>query len=263
MRLLPLALCLASPAMAAGPVIDDCVVSATACPVEAGLPGLEPLDGFPVLTAKDRLTFLANGAAGPVAVEVSLSDGQIRRQVPLRLSEDADLHFGLVAAGVKGYALSLWHGSTELGLQFFSADGAALGRLPDSWPEGWPLETSLTHAVTLLAGQGVLSFDGAAMRGTVYRFHLAISVQDGVLVVTESHPANGASDTLGAYLERRLQRQIDPVGAEDVQFEGAVSAVTTWASDGAPSRLVLRSADDHGKRWTGGKLAAATDVTEA
>lgn len=243
MRPVLIALCLASPALGHEPVIDDCAISATPCPVEVLLPGLEPLDGAPLLTAPDRLTFLAHAAAGPVAAEVSLADGQIQREVPLRLPKDADLYVGLVAAGGRGYALSLWQGGTELGLQFFAPDGAALGLLPATWPEGWPLEMSLASAVTLLAGQGVLTFDGEELRGPLYRFDLAVSAADGALTVTETRPGTGASDTLGTYLERRLARQIDPVGAESVHVEGALAAVTTWASDGSPSRLLLRSAD--------------------
>ncbi|WP_103256193.1 hypothetical protein [Tabrizicola aquatica] len=243
MRPVLIALCLASPALAHEPVIDDCAISAAACPVEVLLPGLAPLDGSPLLTAPDRLTFLAHGGVGPVAAEVSLSDGQLLREVPLRLPKDADLYVGLVAAGGRGYALSLWHGGTELGLQFFAPDGAALGLLPASWPEGWPLEMSLATAITLLAGQGVLTFDGEELRGTLYRFDLAVSAADGALTVTETRSGTGAVDTLGAYLERRLARQIDPVGAEDVHVESALEAVTSWASDGSPSRLLLRSAD--------------------
>jgi hypothetical protein len=234
----------ASPALAHDPVIETCAIQTErACPLEVLLPGLERLDGSAVLTAANRLTVLAQGAAGPVAVAVSLADGQIQRQVPLRLTEAADLSVGLVAAEAKGFALSLWNGGTEVGLQFFSPDGAPLGEMPATWPKDWPLEMSQASAIALLATQGLLSFDGTALKGTLYRFDLTVTAADGVLTVTETHPGTGATDTLGAYLERRLARQIDPVGAEEVHVDGALSAVTNWASDGSPSRLVLRSAD--------------------
>lgn len=244
MRAFLIALCLASPAVAHEPVIEACAVEPDrACPVEVLLPGLEPLDGAPVLTALDRLTYLAHGATGPVAVQVSADDGQILRQVPLRLIEGVDVHVGLVAEGGQGYALSLWHGGTEVGLQFFDPDGAPRGLMPATWPDDWPLEMSLASAVTLLAGQGMLRFDGAGLRGALYRFDLVVTAADGVLTVTETRPGNSAADRLGAYLERRLAHQIDPVGAEAVHAQGALAAVTTWASDGSPSRLLLRSAD--------------------
>lgn len=237
------ALCLATPALAHDPVIDTCATGREACPVETLLPGLEPVAGSPVVTGPDRLTYLAYGADGPVAVEVSTLDGRVLGQVALRLKADADVHVGLVAAGGRGYALSLWHGATEIGLQFFSPDGAALGLLPPTWPQDWPLEMSQASAVTLLALQGVLSFDGASLQGTFHRFSLSVLAADGVLTVTETQAGTSATDTLGAYLARRLERQIDPVGAEAVRVDGALSAVTTWASDRSPSRLILRAKD--------------------
>ena len=245
MRSLSLILCLASPALADGLALETCATDpGRDCLVEATLPGLTPLQAPLVLAASDRLTLLAAIDGYPAAVELSLADGSALRTLPLRLpSPGLDASGGLIGQGASGYALLLWQGGTLLGLQFFGPEGAPLGLLSSPPPDDWPLDLRLDEALLLLAGQGVLTFDGVALAGTLYRFRLQVRAADGALTVTETRPGTGAGDSLGAYLARRLERQIDPVGAEAVQVEGRLAAVTVQASDGAPSRLLVRSGD--------------------
>jgi hypothetical protein len=243
-RLLALFL-VAAPAFADTPVYDDCAVNPDrTCPVERVLPGLALIQGDPVVTGPDRLTFLAQDARGVVAVDLSLRDGSILRTLPLQLGEgDFQTGYGLIAQGGNGYLLHMWQGSTDLGLLSVSADGLPMELMRATWPEDWPLESSLAAALMLLAAQNVLAFDGVALQGQVYRFGLRMTASDGRLMIVELWPGIDENDTLGSYLERRLARQIDPVGFESVEFEGPLSAVSTLASDGSPSRLLLRSED--------------------
>ncbi len=245
--LLFLLLLAATPVRADVPRTDDCALSAErSCPVEVLLPGMQLIPGDPVETAPDRLTVLAvDAASGFVAVDLSLVDGKILRKLPLDLGAG---YFtaagGLIAPDGRGYALHLWQEDTDLGLLFIDAGGRPLARMqatwPQDWPQNWPLEMSLAEAIMLLGMQNVLAFDGSALQGRVYRFGLRVTASDGRLVVAELEPGTGDGDGLGPYLDRRLARQIDPVGAEEVRQEGGLSAVTTWVSDGSPSRLLLR-----------------------
>ena len=244
MRVVLILLCLAaSPLRAEAPVVEDCAVNPDrACPVEVLLPGLELVQANPVAVA-DRLTLLAvDEAAATVAVDLSLDDEAVKRILPLKLGEtDYQVVSGLIADNGQGYALNIWQGDTNAGLLFVRADGTAAALMQANRPDDWPLEMSLAEAMMLLGTQHVLTFDGAALEGKVYRFGLRATASDGQLVVAELEPGTGQGDTLGAYLDRRLAGQIDPVGSESVTFEGPLSAVTTTASDGSPSRLLLRS----------------------
>lgn len=234
----------ASPLRAEGPTIDDCAIAQDrTCAVEVLMPNLTLVNSDPVATGADQLTFLALAKdGGLVAVDLSLADGSLRRSLPLQLGEgDFRVDTALIAQGGNGYLLHMWQGSTELGLLFVDAGGEPAGLMRPTWPADWPMEMSLATAVMELGVQNQLAFDGAALQGTVYRFGLRLTASDGRLLVVERDPPAGEGDTLGAYLERRLARQIDPVGAEAVRFEGPLSAVATWVSDGTPSRLLLRS----------------------
>jgi hypothetical protein len=214
------------------------------CPVERLLPGLDLIQGDPVVTGPDRLTFLAQDATGVVAVDLSLRDGSILRTLPLQLGEgDFQTGYGLIAQGGNGYLLHMWQGSTDLGLLSVSAEGLPMSLMRASWTEDWPLEASLAATLMLLAAQNVLTFDGVALQGRVDRFGLRMTASDGQLLIVERQPGINRDDTLGRHLERRLARQIDPVGFESVEFEGPLAAVTSLASDGSPSRLLVRSGD--------------------
>ena len=241
-----LLLLFATPLWAEAPRTDDCALNLDrACPVEVLLPGMQLIPGDPVVTAPDQLTFLAeDGTTGIAAVDLSLADGQTLRKLTFDLGGgDFTAGAGLIADKGHGYALHMWQGSTDLGLLFIDASGMPLALMRATWPKDWPLEMSLAEAITMLGQQNVLAFDGTALEGQVYRFGLRATASDGRLMVVELEPGTGEGDTLGAYLERRLSRQIDPIGAEAVRFEGALAAVTTWEADGSPSRLLLRSTD--------------------
>jgi hypothetical protein len=116
-----------------------------------------------------------------------------------------------------------------------------LGVVSAEPPEGWGFEMSPAGTLALLADQGVLTLDSDRLSGSFYRFEVSAAVADGAVTVRELGPATDASDTLEAYLQRRFAAQLDGVGYEDVQLNGALSAVTTEASDGHPSRLMVRS----------------------
>ncbi len=244
------ALLAAAPVWADGPRSDDCAIStARACPVEVLLPGLELLDAasIPML---DQITVLAKSGQGIVAVDLAVADGALRRTLPLNtgagdLATDTGLiGSGLIGLDAQGYLLHIRQADgTELGLLFLGRDGERLALMPPSSPSDWSLEISLAEAVMLLARQGALTYDGAALQGLLYRFRLRIKAADGKVVLDELQPPMTPGDTLAAYLERRLAQQIDPVGYEDIHQEGRLSAVTTSASDGSPSRVLLRSSE--------------------
>lgn len=243
---LPLIMLSASHLWAETPRTDDCAVNPDrACPVEVLLPGMQLVPGDPVVTAAGQLTALTWDATdGIAALDLSLVDGKTLRKLPLDLGEgDFSAATGLIADAGQGFALHMWQDNTDLGLLFIDAGGVPMAQMRATWPADWQLEMSLAEAILLLGQQNVLAFDGTALEGRVYRFDLRATASDGRLMVVELEPGTGERDTLGAYLERRLSRQIDPVGAEDVRFEGALSAVTTWEADGSPSRLLLRSTD--------------------
>lgn len=226
--------------------VDDCAVNADReCAVEVTLSGLVWIAAEPVVVAPDRLRFLAEDATrGVVLVDLSTTDGQVVRQQPLDMGGlDYVMLSGLIAPEGQTVALSLWQEDGGYALQFFSADGAQLGQVPAIRSDGWTMEISLTEALMLLGGQNLLRFDDTAIQGEFYRFRLRAGVADGSLEVKDLAPPSHDGDTLSAYLERRLAGQLDPVGHEDAFFEGPLSAVTTTASDGSPSRVLLRSTE--------------------
>ena len=96
-----------TPAFAQEPVSDNCVFDAAlVCPVEVVLPGLGMVDGDPVITGPDRLTFVALDWDEPEqasAVDVSLTDGRILRKLPLgQAREDTQLFDWLIAPDGQG-----------------------------------------------------------------------------------------------------------------------------------------------------------------
>jgi hypothetical protein len=223
--------------------VDVCAVDAAlGCAVEANLAGFSLMDVAAVVTGQATLKLLGTDAAGQVVMlDVSLADGSVGgRQAFEAQVEAPGFTQGLIAPDGGIVAMSLSDGGEEAGLQFFAASGQRLGLVSAEPPEGWGFEMSPAATLALLADQGVLTLDGDRLSGSFYRFEVSAAVADGVMTVRELAPATGAYDTLEAYLQRRFAAQLDGVGYEDVHVNGALSAVTTEASDGNPSRLMVR-----------------------
>lgn len=243
MRLAAIGLVLSGlPAFGHDITTSDCAMTDAPCVLEFILPDFRLMQAAPVVLGQD-LRLLGADAEGRVTVlDLSLSDGaETARQGFDLLLDEPQFAPGLIAPDGKTLAVYLWDRDEERGLQFLDAGGAALGLMPPDAPEGWGLEMSPAAMVSLLAGQGLMHFEGPSLSGGFYRFRVSVAVADGSFVVDETSPALSPDDTLSAYFERRLERQIDPVGYEVVSYQGELSAVTSEASDGNPSLLVVRS----------------------
>ncbi|MBL9074864.1 hypothetical protein [Tabrizicola sp.] len=237
----------AAPATAQEVLVDTCAVDAAiACPVEVVLSGLGMIDGDPVVTGPDRLTFVAldrDKTEQAFAVDVSLTDGRVLSKIPLGQARENTMSFyWLVAQRAQGFLVFVLENERDRVLVFYDANGVPQSRMPEIRPKGWPYELTMASALMLLGYQNILKFDGEALQGRVGRFDLRLTASDSRLEVVEQ----GAIDdgqTFEDYLSGRLAPQIAEVGAETVHVEGQLSVVTTRESRKSPSRLFLRRED--------------------
>jgi hypothetical protein len=221
---------------------SDCMVSDVPCALTFALPDFRLMQAAPVVLGPNLRLLGADTQGRVQLLDLSLADGaEVARQDFDLVVEEPQFTPGFIDADGATLAVHLWTGGEELGLQFLDASGRALGLLGPALPEGWGLEMSPAGLVALLAGQNLMRFQEGALRGSFYRFDLAVTVADGAFAVRETSPAMSPTDTLTAFFERRLASQLDPVGYETAVWQGGLSAVTTEASDGSPSRLLVRS----------------------
>ncbi|RYE50935.1 MAG: hypothetical protein EOP21_02655 [Hyphomicrobiales bacterium] len=243
-----LILAAALPAHAQDQVIDPCVIDAAiACPVEIILPDIGLVDGDPVLTGPDRLTFVVRDRDEPEqasAVDVSLIDGRILRKLPLGTAREDTLMFDwLVAPNAQGFLAFVWENKRDRILVFYDAKGMPRSKMPEIRPQGWPYELTMARALMLLGQQGVLTFDGEALHGQLGRFDVKVAAADARMTVVERTGAEGGGQTFEDYVLERLTTQIAEVGTEFVHVEGNVSAVTTFRARKSPARFFLRTAE--------------------
>ena len=237
-----------SPVHAQDQIIDPCAVDAAiACPVEIVLPKLGMIDGDPVVTGPDRLTFVARVWDEPEqasAVDVSLTDGRILRNLPLGEAREDTLMFDwLIAPDAQGFLAFVWENKRDRVLVFYDANGIPRSRMPEIRPQGWPYELTMARALMLLGQQGVLKFDGEALFGQLGRFDVTVTAADARMTVVEREGAEGGGQTFEAYLLERLAPQIAEGGTEFVHVQGQLSAVTTFKAGKSPARFFLRTAE--------------------
>ncbi|MGL4236241.1 hypothetical protein [Tabrizicola sp.] len=241
-------LILASSVQAHEITVDTCATDPVAvCALEIDLPDFQTIDADPRIVDGQLLRLLGADPAGRLtSVDVSLADGAVAGSVLLDLVLGLPDHVeGLIAADGKTFAVYPWTGEGDRGgFRFYDATGKTLGTMSADVPDGWQFEYSPAETLGILAGQNRLTFDETALRGTFYRFELYVSVADGTFDVRELHAGTSGTnplDTLDAYLGRLLAGQGPDPGYEYESFVGPLSAVTTEASDGNPSRLSVRS----------------------
>jgi hypothetical protein len=237
-----------SPVHAQDQIVDPCAVDAAiACPVEIVLPKLWLIDGDPVLTGPDRLTFVARDWDEPKqasAVDVSLTDGRILRNLPLGEAREDSLMFDwLIAPDGQGFLAFVWENKRDRVLVFYDANGIPRSRMPEIRPQGWPYELTMARALMLLGQQGVLKFDGEALYGQLGRFDVKVTAADARMTVVEREGAEGDGQTFEDYVLERLAPQIAEGGTEFVHVQGQLSAVTTFKAGKSPARFFLRTAE--------------------
>ena len=237
-----------SPVHAQDQIIDPCAVdAATACPVETVLPKLWMIDGDPVVAGPDRLTFVVRDWDEPEqasAVDVSLTDGRILRNLPLGAAREDTLMFDwLVAPDAQGFLAFVWENKRDRVLVFYDGNGIPRSRMPEIRPQGWPYELTMARALMLLGQQGVLKFDGEALFGQLGRFDVKVTAADARMTVVERKGAEGGGQTFEDYVLERLAPQIAEVGTEFVHVQGQLSAVTTFKARKSPARFFLRTAE--------------------
>lgn len=236
-----------SPAHAQDQTVDPCVIDpAIACPVEIILPNIGMVDGDPVVTGPDRLTFVARDRDEPeqaFAVDVSLTDGRILRNLPLGEAREDTLMFDwLIAPDGQGFLAFVWENKRDRVLVFYDANGIPRSRMPEIRPQGWPYGLTMARALMLLGQQGALTFDGKALHGQLGRFDVKVTAADARMTVVERKAADGGGQTFEEYVQERLAPQIAEVGTEFVHVEGQLSAVTTFKARKSPARFFLRTA---------------------
>jgi hypothetical protein len=249
------------PAMAHQPVVNACMVDADQpCTLTIGLPDFQPLPGRPVVIDGGVLKLVGADAGGQVrTVELSLADGNILAEQPFDLVlEDITYQWALMSPDGQTLAIHYWDGGQDRGIQFYDADGAALGRVEGGPGPAWAYdEYTMTETFGIFGFQGLVSLTASEMRVAFYRFEMVAQVADGRFELRELSQPQYEGDTLQAYLDRRFGALVGP-GAEAVNWQGPLEAVIIGEGDGRAEELLVRS--DHGAVWFDQRLSVDRDA---